>query len=96
MVDFCWKMAFTNIRIQMKQNQFINLAQEVFWPSSLFKALLMSALLLVTTHVYSQDAASNNKKVIAYVTSWSSILPNPSVMTHINYAFGGISNNVEK
>lgn len=77
----------------MKQNQFINLAQEVFWPSSLFKALLMSALLLVTTHVYSQDAASNNKKVIAYVTSWSSILPNPSVMTHINYAFGGISNN---
>lgn len=29
--------------------------------------------------------------VVAYVTSWSHILPDPEVITHINYAFGHIN-----
>ena len=29
--------------------------------------------------------------VVAYVTSWSEDLPDPSVITHINYAFGGVT-----
>ena len=33
------------------------------------------------------------KKIVAYVTSWTSITPDPMVMTHINYAFGGVGND---
>lgn len=29
--------------------------------------------------------------VIAYVTSWSHVIPDPNVMTHINYAFGSVN-----
>lgn len=37
--------------------------------------------------LWAQDA---QKRIVAYVTSWSTITPDPSVMTHINYAFGGV------
>ena len=29
--------------------------------------------------------------VVAYVTSWTQVVPDPSVMTHINYAFGHVN-----
>lgn len=31
---------------------------------------------------------TGNKVVVAYVTSWTERMPDPSLMTHINYAFG--------
>lgn len=31
------------------------------------------------------------KVVIAYVTSWSDVMPNPELVTHINYAFGHVN-----
>lgn len=31
------------------------------------------------------------KIVLAYVSSWSSIIPDPDVLTHINYAFGHVN-----
>lgn len=34
--------------------------------------------------------STNNHVVVAYVTSWTSMTPDPFVMTHINYAFGGV------
>jgi len=33
--------------------------------------------------------------VVAYVTSWSRIMPNPTYMTHINYAFGHVSDDFQ-
>ena len=30
------------------------------------------------------------KVIVAYVTSWSQTIPDPTVMTHINYAFGHV------
>ncbi|WP_081832061.1 glycoside hydrolase family 18 protein [Prevotella sp. P6B1] len=42
---------------------------------------------------YAQATNTTSKKVVAYVTSWSSISVDPHVMTHINYAFGGIGND---
>lgn len=36
-------------------------------------------------------AAADAKVVVAYVTSWSDIMPEPEYMTHINYAFGHVS-----
>ncbi len=34
--------------------------------------------------------ALDSKVVVAYVTSWSHIIPDPKYMTHINYAFGHV------
>ncbi|WP_291528132.1 glycosyl hydrolase family 18 protein [Bacteroides sp. UBA939] len=39
----------------------------------------------------SMAAAPKEKVIVAYVTSWSSIMPNPQYMTHINYAFGHVT-----
>jgi len=48
-------------------------------------ALLLLILLLSVTATAAQHV------VVAYVTSWSSGLPDPTRMTHINYAFGGVN-----
>ena len=32
-----------------------------------------------------------DKVVVAYVTSWTTVMPNPDRITHINYAFGGVA-----
>lgn len=32
-----------------------------------------------------------SKVVVAYVTSWSEVMPDPQYMTHINYAFGHVN-----
>ena len=36
-------------------------------------------------------SSTNEKVVIAYVTSWSDVMPNPQLVTHINYAFGHVN-----
>ena len=36
---------------------------------------------------------ATEKVVVAYVTSWTGTIPDPTVMTHINYAFGGVDDN---
>ena len=36
-------------------------------------------------------ASRNSKVVVAYVTSWSEVMPDPQYMTHINYAFGHVN-----
>lgn len=39
---------------------------------------------------------SDNKKIIvAYVTSWTSVVPDPVSMTHINYAFGHVTDSFD-
>lgn len=40
-----------------------------------------------------RKTVSDDKVIVAYVTSWSSVMPDPSVMTHINYAFGHVNDN---
>ena len=36
-----------------------------------------------------------NKVVVAYVTSWTETIPDPTVMTHINYAFGHVNDSFD-
>lgn len=50
---------------------------------------LISAGIAVAS--FSAMAADAGKVVVAYVTSWSDIMPDPAVLTHINYAFGHVS-----
>lgn len=41
------------------------------------------------------DASSDSKIIVAYVTSWSDAMPDPEYMTHINYAFGHVSDSFD-
>ena len=41
-----------------------------------------------------QTQTPSEKVVIAYVTSWSEVMPNPNLVTHINYAFGHVNDSV--
>lgn len=40
-------------------------------------------------------APDDSKVVVAYVTSWSDEIPDPAYMTHINYAFGHVSESFD-
>ena len=40
-----------------------------------------------------QTQTPSEKVVIAYVTSWSEVMPNPDLVTHINYAFGHVNDS---
>ena len=37
----------------------------------------------------------DKKVVVAYVTSWSNIMPDPTYLTHINYAFGHVTDSFD-
>ena len=61
---------------------------------SLF-ALLAGCLYLLQScgNAPKQAQAPSEKVVIAYVTSWSDVMPNPDLVTHINYAFGHVNDS---
>ncbi len=47
---------------------------------------------IVSYHCKAGEPENQNRVVLAYVTSWSSIIPDPAYVTHINYAFGHVNN----
>ena len=47
--------------------------------------------LLACAGSYASATEKTDKVVIAYVTSWTHTIPDPTVMTHINYAFGHVN-----
>lgn len=50
-------------------------------------------LIVALAAVVAMAARAADRVVVAYVTSWSSIVPDPRTMTHINYAFGGVNSS---
>ncbi len=59
--------------------------------------ILFAVALLLATIGCSSESAKNSadKVVIAYVTSWSHVTPDPAHLTHINYAFGHVNNSFD-
>ena len=49
------------------------------------------AFLLASCCWLCAQAGKNDAVVVAYVTSWTKVVPDPTVMTHINYAFGHVN-----
>lgn len=43
----------------------------------------------------SANVKKDKKVIVAYVTSWSSGMPDPTYVTHINYAFGHVNDNFD-
>ncbi|MDR1887521.1 MAG: glycoside hydrolase family 18 protein [Prevotellaceae bacterium] len=44
---------------------------------------------------FAQEAKEGQRVVLAYVTSWSDIIPDPEYVTHINYAFGHVNSTFD-
>jgi len=49
-------------------------------------------LLLLISAAYNAHA---QKVVVAYVTSWTKVMPDPKYVTHVNYAFGHVNNTFD-
>ncbi|NLZ19113.1 MAG: glycoside hydrolase family 18 protein [Bacteroidales bacterium] len=55
------------------------------------KYFLPVVLAAVMASCVGTEDSAPKRVVVAYVTSWSGIMPDPAVLTHINYAFGGVT-----
>ena len=57
--------------------------------------MLMAALVFVSCHPQDQklgdEDQSPERVVVGYVTSWSDRMPDPNLVTHLNYAFGHVT-----
>ena len=58
-----------------------------------FLSIIAASALLLGSCSAEKKSTENEKVVIAYVTSWSSVIPDPAHLTHINYAFGHVTNS---
>lgn len=57
------------------------------------KALMCAGLMAVPAAAAA--AVPEEKVVVAYVTSWSDVMPDPAVVTHVNYAFGHVADTFD-
>jgi len=60
----------------------------------------MFFMLLVAISSFAQTkvdntAAKPKKVIVAYVTSWTKVMPDPAFVTHINYAFGHVNDTFD-
>src|SRR5690242_16454212 len=55
--------------------------------------ILLTGMLTTTLAQQKETPKKNasNKVIVAYVTSWGKTLPDPKLVTHINYAFGHVN-----
>ena len=54
--------------------------------------MTLAAILMCGCHAFKKDS---EHVVVAYVTSWTDEMPDPFVMTHINYAFGHVNDTFD-
>ena len=58
-----------------------------------FLSLAIALMMAVTASA--KQGKTDDMVVVAYVTSWTNEVPDPTVMTHINYAFGHVSDSFD-
>lgn len=59
------------------------------------KKTLLLSLITCLLAACGQTPQPVEKVVVAYVTSWTEVIPNPHHMTHINYAFGHVTDSFD-
>ena len=57
-------------------------------------AICVIAVIFMAKEVYESNTP-NRRVVVAYVTAGSDVMPDPSLMTHINYAFGHVADSFD-
>ena len=61
----------------------------------LFGLLAAAMVCLSTLFGCTEKASEKDYVIIAYVTSWKDVPVDPTVMTHINYAFGHVNDTFD-
>lgn len=54
-----------------------------------------AAVLLVLAGIAKYRNRTPEKVVLGYVTSWSEVMPDPALVTHLNYAFGHVADSFD-
>ncbi|WP_276088197.1 glycoside hydrolase family 18 protein [Pedobacter sp. JY14-1] len=54
--------------------------------------LLAAGTFVSSAYPAGKPPKPGHKVIVAYVTSWTKVMPDPAVVTHINYAFGHVNN----
>ncbi len=56
---------------------------------------IIVCLLALAACTHAKNDPRQDKVIVAYVTSWSDKMPDPNYITHINYAFGHVTDNFD-
>lgn len=61
------------------------------------KRVLLLAVMALISNICAAGSKvpESDRVVVAYVTSWSTVIPDPFCMTHINYAFGHVTDSFD-
>ena len=59
------------------------------------KLIVMAAAAIIAAQSCCATKDVSEKVVVAYVTSWSQVMPDPHYVTHINYAFGHVNDSFD-
>ena len=59
------------------------------------KYFMLLVAMSLSTIAHGKTKAPHDMIVVAYVTSWTNEVPDPNVMTHINYAFGHVNDSFD-
>ncbi|MDR2231923.1 MAG: glycoside hydrolase family 18 protein [Tannerella sp.] len=63
-----------------------------------FTTICIAAILLSAGNAVAamgQAVSPSDRVALAYVTSWSEVMPDPNYLTHINYAFGHVTDSFD-
>lgn len=65
--------------------------------TTLIATMAFIALSAIANNLFAAEKTVTAKErvIVAYVTSWSRVMPDPKTMTHINYAFGHVTNTFD-
>lgn len=59
------------------------------------KIILLVIVALQVFMLEAQTVKPKDRVVVAYITSWKDVMPDPSLVTHINYAFGEVNDSFD-
>ncbi len=74
----------------LQQSNFVEQNKQYYHTMKLFRywtAVMLCMLMAASVNAARRNTEKDGKVVVAYVTSWTKVIPDPHAMTHINYAF---------
>lgn len=82
-----------------RKSEIAGLKSSVMKMNSIWRRLWILAAFVLAVYGVSAQAAKketrSNGRVVAYVTSWGGVVPDPFAMTNINYAFGHVNDTFD-
>lgn len=105
MTEFLWNQLITKcqkclVNPELKKQASINNHQKLSIMNRTCQKTIIASIIAVLAALMpvcavSQQQKATNRIVAAYVTAGSDIMPDPSLLTHINYAFGGVADSFD-